>query len=59
MDNVPPEALAGEQYKADLGDRWVQKEVGVIQTITFAPDAVDPAMSNLELRRGDFEGHRP
>ena len=51
MDNVPPEALAGEQYKADLGDRWVQKEVGVIQTITFAPDAVDPAMSDLELRQ--------
>jgi oligopeptide transport system substrate-binding protein len=51
MDNVPPEALAGEQYKADLGDRWVQKEVGVIQTITFAPDAVDPAMSDLTLRQ--------
>jgi oligopeptide transport system substrate-binding protein len=51
MDNIPPQALAGEQYKSDLGDRWVQREVGVIQTITFAPDSVDPAMSDIELRR--------
>jgi oligopeptide transport system substrate-binding protein len=51
MDNIPPDALAGEQYKSDLGDRWVQKEVGVIQTITFAPERIDPPMADLELRR--------
>jgi oligopeptide transport system substrate-binding protein len=52
MDFLPPEALAGEQYKSDLGDRWIQRETGGIQTITFAPESVDPAMSNIELRRG-------
>ena len=31
-DQVPPSALAGDQYKKDLGDRFVDKAVGVIQT---------------------------
>jgi oligopeptide transport system substrate-binding protein len=52
IDNLPPSSLAGEQYKADLGDRWSQREIGTIQTVTFAPDAVDPDMANIELRRG-------
>jgi oligopeptide transport system substrate-binding protein len=52
MDQLPPSALAGEQYKQDLGDRWIQEDVGGIQTVTFAPESVDPAMSNIELRRG-------
>jgi oligopeptide transport system substrate-binding protein len=51
MDNLPPEALTGEQYKADLGDRWSQREIGTVQWIAFAPESVDPAMSNIELRR--------
>lgn len=34
IDQVPPSALAGDQYKQDLGDRQVDKAVGVIQTAT-------------------------
>jgi oligopeptide transport system substrate-binding protein len=56
MDNLPPEALAGEQYKADLGDRWSQREIGTVQWISFAPESVDPAMSNIELRRAVAQG---
>jgi oligopeptide transport system substrate-binding protein len=52
MDQLPPSALAGDQYKEDLGDRWINQDVGGIQTVTFAPESVDPAMSNIELRRG-------
>ena len=51
MDSLPVETLAGEQYKADLGDRWNFREVGTIQTITFAPATVDPAIDNLQLRQ--------
>ncbi|MDQ1617612.1 MAG: oligopeptide transport system substrate-binding protein [Actinomycetota bacterium] len=34
IDQVPPSALAGDQYKQDLGDRQIDKAVGVIQTAT-------------------------
>lgn len=51
MTQVPENALAGEQYKADLGDRYIERETGVIQTVTFAPESVDPAMSDINLRR--------
>ncbi len=52
MTQLPEQALAGEQYKADLGDRFIERETGVIQTMTFAPQRVDPAMSSVQLRQG-------
>jgi oligopeptide transport system substrate-binding protein len=48
---LPPNALTGEQYKSDLGDRWVRTETGIIQTITFAPADADPDMDNPDLRK--------
>jgi oligopeptide transport system substrate-binding protein len=52
VESLPVTALAGEQYKADLGDRFIEADLGVIQTITFAPESVDPTMASLELRQG-------
>ncbi|HEU0042226.1 MAG TPA: ABC transporter substrate-binding protein, partial [Jiangellaceae bacterium] len=51
MPQLPTAALAGEAYKTDLEDRFIEREVGVIQTVTFAPEAVDPSMANPELRQ--------
>lgn len=51
VPQLPTAALAGETYKNDLGDRYIQRETGVIQTVTFAPESVDPSMSNPELRK--------
>ncbi len=52
MTQLPEASLAGEQYKADLGDRFIERETGVIQTVTFAPERVDPAVSSPDLRKG-------
>jgi oligopeptide transport system substrate-binding protein len=52
MTALPQSSLAGEQYKADLGDRFIEREQGSIQTVTFAPEAVDPAVSSIDLRKG-------
>lgn len=41
-DEVPASAQIDDKYKTDLPDRNLQKPVGVIQTITTAPEAVDP-----------------
>ncbi len=49
LDSIPVSALAGDQYKADLGDRWVNQPAGVIQTITF-PLYVEE-YQNVDLRR--------
>ncbi len=43
--------MAGEQYKADLGDRFIEQDEGTIQTVTFAPTAVDPSLENVDLRK--------
>jgi oligopeptide transport system substrate-binding protein len=51
MPQLPNSAVAGEQFKADLGDRWVDQDEGTFQSITFAPEAVDPTMANIDLRR--------
>lgn len=32
---IPPSALAGDKWKSDLGDRAIEGQQGVIQTITF------------------------
>ena len=44
MTQLLEQALAGEQYKADLGDRFIERETGVIQTVTFAPAVADPSL---------------
>jgi oligopeptide transport system substrate-binding protein len=51
MTQLPNAAVAGEQYKTDLGDRFVDQDEGTIQTVTFAPAAVDPTVQNIDLRR--------
>ena len=51
MTQLPNSAVAGEQFKTDLGDRFVDQDEGTIQTVTFAPTAVDPSMDNIDLRR--------
>ena len=52
MTQLPASAVAGEQYKTDLGDRYIEQDEGTNQTITFAPARVDPSLDNLDLRRG-------
>jgi len=41
-DEIPASALIDAKYKTDLPDRNLQKPTGVIQTITTAPESVDP-----------------
>jgi oligopeptide transport system substrate-binding protein len=48
LDDIPVSAIAGEQFKADLGDRQVVQAVGVFQSITF-PLYV-PEFQNKDLR---------
>jgi oligopeptide transport system substrate-binding protein len=51
VESLPPEALAGEQYKADLGDRFIEADQGAIQTVTFAPERVDPSVASPDLHK--------
>jgi oligopeptide transport system substrate-binding protein len=48
-DQVPPSALADDQYKKDLGDRAVDKAVGVIQTATVP--IYDPKYKSPDLAK--------
>jgi oligopeptide transport system substrate-binding protein len=50
-DEVPSSAMIDDKYKTDLPDRNAQKAVGVIQTITFAPTAVDPNYADPKIRQ--------
>ena len=51
VTQLPPSALAGEAYKADLGERYVERETGVIYTITFASPEVNPDVDDANLRK--------
>ena len=51
VPQLPTAALAGETYKNDLGDRYIERETGVFQSFTFAPEAVDPSLANTTLRQ--------
>lgn len=51
MPQLPPSALAGEAYKSDLGDRYVEKEALLISNLTFAPTSVDPSLADPRLRK--------
>jgi oligopeptide transport system substrate-binding protein len=50
-DEIPTAALTDEKFKTDLAGRFVERSVGVIQTMTFAPPKVDPAYANPKLRQ--------
>ena len=50
-DEIPTSAMIDDKYKSDLPDRNAQKETGVIQTVTFAPPAVDPAYKDPKVRQ--------
>ena len=50
-DEIPTSAMIDDKYKADLPERNAQKATGVIQTVTFAPVAVDPAYAKPEVRK--------
>lgn len=53
LDSIPTSALAGEQFKSDLGDRQVVQPAGIIQTITVPlqdPDGNETAFANPDLR---------
>ncbi|MEJ2857180.1 MULTISPECIES: peptide ABC transporter substrate-binding protein [unclassified Saccharothrix] len=49
MEELPPNALAGQKYETDLGDRVVQRETLNMQTIAF-PFYLEP-YDNVDLRR--------
>ncbi|SDU54026.1 peptide ABC transporter substrate-binding protein [Jiangella alkaliphila] len=51
MPLLPTSALAGETYKIDLGDRFLSRETGVFETITFAPSSVDARFDDPRLRQ--------
>lgn len=48
LDTIPPSALAGLAYQADLGDRVTEQAAGVIQTITFP--LYDQRFNNADVR---------
>jgi oligopeptide transport system substrate-binding protein len=69
MEELPPNALAGQKYQTDLGDRVVQKETLHNQTIAFpfylAPydnadlrKALSMAIDREEITQKIFEGSR-
>ncbi|WP_309115692.1 ABC transporter substrate-binding protein [Saccharothrix sp.] len=49
MEELPPNALAGQKYETDLGDRVVQRETLNMQAIAF-PFYLKP-YDNVDLRR--------
>jgi len=53
LDSIPTSALAGEQFKSDLGDRQVVQPAGIIQTITVPlkdADGNSTVFDNVDLR---------
>jgi oligopeptide transport system substrate-binding protein len=50
-DEIPASALIDDKYKSDLPERNLEKEEGVIQTITFAPTNVDPNYADPKIRK--------
>jgi oligopeptide transport system substrate-binding protein len=52
MPQLPPANLAGEQYKSDLGERFIERETGTFYSISFPPADVDPSLVSVDLRKG-------
>ncbi|MDN5563484.1 MAG: ABC transporter substrate-binding protein [Luteococcus sp.] len=48
-DIIPSDQLAGDQWKAQLGDRTVVRDSGVHQTLTFTPN--DEQLKKPEIRK--------
>lgn len=51
MPLLPTSALAGDTYQIDLGERFVSRPTGVLDTITFAPSAVDASFDDPRIRQ--------
>ncbi|NHA66892.1 peptide ABC transporter substrate-binding protein [Phycicoccus flavus] len=51
VTSIPASALIDDKYKSDLPDRNAQKETGVIQTMTFAPEKVSPDYADPKIRQ--------
>nr|WP_308258457.1 ABC transporter substrate-binding protein [Saccharothrix obliqua] len=69
MEELPPNALAGQKYETDLGDRVVQRETLNLQTIAFPlyakpydnaalRRAISMAINREEITQRIFEGTR-
>jgi len=50
MATLPTTAIAGEKYKTDLGERWVDQAQGVFQSISFPSAKADKSFENKDLR---------
>ncbi|MGQ0629892.1 MAG: peptide ABC transporter substrate-binding protein [Sporichthyaceae bacterium] len=48
---IPSAKLVSGIFRDDLGERFVRREAGVIQTITFPPKTTDPAYDNVKIRQ--------
>ncbi|MGQ0625323.1 MAG: peptide ABC transporter substrate-binding protein [Sporichthyaceae bacterium] len=48
---IPSAKLVSGVFRRDLDERFVRREAGVIQTITFPPKNVDPSYDNIKLRQ--------
>jgi len=49
LDSIPASALAGDTYKSDLGDRYVEQAEGTITTVAYP--FYDPKFQSVDLRR--------
>ncbi|MCE1179444.1 MAG: ABC transporter substrate-binding protein [Micrococcales bacterium] len=49
-DEIPDEGLSGDTYKKDLPDRFVERDEGVFQSISFPSSKSDKSYDNPELR---------
>lgn len=49
LQQVPPSAIAGDNYKNDLGERALERAVGVEQIIAYP--IYDPKFKNADVRR--------
>ncbi len=50
LEDLPPTALAGDTYKTDLGDRYIDKAVGPLPVRSTFP-LYDPKFQNPDLRK--------
>lgn len=51
MTQLPTSALAGEAYKTDLGDRYIEQETGVIHMMGFPSEDADPNLADPRVRQ--------
>jgi oligopeptide transport system substrate-binding protein len=51
MVQLPGMALAGEAYRSDLGDRFVESEAGSLSFIAFPPESTDGDVADPRFRQ--------